>query len=113
GLARAVRPEQADRFAAPDRNAYVLHHHPAAIAFAEVMHGKHSLARDHFAVGGRRGRSGTARAEPPPSAPLLHFFAGEILAHRRALMSHESASGTRHRKLLFRLRWVGARVRHE
>ena len=42
-LAGAVRPQEADRFAAPDRNADVLHHHSAAIAFAEAVHSEHAL----------------------------------------------------------------------
>ena len=75
-LAGAVRPEQADRLAAPHRKADVLHHRAAAIALAEVMHGENALtaavrasgadpvalARNHLspARGARRVRARTS-----------------------------------------------------
>ena len=43
GLARPVRPQQANCLALSHREAYVLHNRSAAIALTEMMHGENAL----------------------------------------------------------------------
>src|SRR5271165_2326622 len=78
GFAGAVWPKEADGFAATDRNAYVLHDHAAAVAFAEVMNGEDALA---VGVLRRAGLEGTTGAEPLPPCRRLDLFAQQIVAH--------------------------------
>ena len=40
GLAGAVWSEQADRLAAPDVKADLIHHHPSAVTLGETMRGQ-------------------------------------------------------------------------
>src|SRR6476659_586838 len=89
GLARPVRPQQADRLAAPDIKAHTIDHPAAAIALLQAMSGKIALLHPLLPAGrvllswarpgwGRLGAVSASRRHRPTKSRQIHVLRAAV-----------------------------------